>query len=222
MSAPEERYSDALESAARHARRWLESQETRHVGPRVTAADLASAFGCPLPAAGCRRRRWWTTWPRRPNLGSWPCPPDGSSAGSSAAPCRPRWPRTGWSARGTRTPDCVRHTRDRGIEEAAGAWLLELLGLPEEADVGFATGATMANFTGLAAARWRLMADAGWDSTSTASPASPDPLLRGPGTARHHRPRPAVSGAGPAHGGPRRPAGPHRPVGAGPGPGRRR
>lgn len=49
------------------------------------------------------------------------------------------------------------------IEEAAGKWLLELLGLPEESDVGFATGATMANFTGLAAARWRLMADAGWD-----------------------------------------------------------
>ena len=38
------------------------------------------------------------------------------------------------------------------IEEAAGNWLLELLGLPEESDVGFATGATMANFTGLAAA----------------------------------------------------------------------
>ncbi len=49
------------------------------------------------------------------------------------------------------------------IEEAAGNWLLELLGLPAESDVGFATGATMANFTGLAAARWRLMADAGWD-----------------------------------------------------------
>ncbi len=49
------------------------------------------------------------------------------------------------------------------IEEAAGKWLIELLGLPAECDVGFATGATMANFTGLAAARWRLMADAGWD-----------------------------------------------------------
>lgn len=49
------------------------------------------------------------------------------------------------------------------IEEAAGKWLLELLGLPEDSGVGFATGATMANFTGLAAARWRLLADAGWD-----------------------------------------------------------
>ena len=41
------------------------------------------------------------------------------------------------------------------IEEGCRHWLLELLGLPEESDVGFVTGATMANFTGLAAARWR-------------------------------------------------------------------
>jgi glutamate/tyrosine decarboxylase-like PLP-dependent enzyme len=49
------------------------------------------------------------------------------------------------------------------IEESAGAWLLELLGLPGGSDVGFVTGATMANFTGMAAGRWRLLADAGWD-----------------------------------------------------------
>ena len=49
------------------------------------------------------------------------------------------------------------------IEERAGTWLLELLGLPAAADVGFVTGATMANFTGMAAGRWRLLADAGWD-----------------------------------------------------------
>lgn len=49
------------------------------------------------------------------------------------------------------------------VEESAGSWLLELLGLPTDADVGFATGATMANFTGMAAARWRLLANAGWD-----------------------------------------------------------
>lgn len=49
------------------------------------------------------------------------------------------------------------------IEESAGTWLLELLGLPAAADVGFVTGATMANFTGMAAGRWRLLADAGWD-----------------------------------------------------------
>jgi glutamate/tyrosine decarboxylase-like PLP-dependent enzyme len=49
------------------------------------------------------------------------------------------------------------------IEESAGGWLLELLGLPAGSDVGFVTGATMANFTGMAAGRWRLLTDAGWD-----------------------------------------------------------
>ena len=38
-------------------------------------------------------------------------------------------------------------------EQAAAGWLLDLLGLPADADVGFVTGATMANFTGLAAGR---------------------------------------------------------------------
>jgi glutamate/tyrosine decarboxylase-like PLP-dependent enzyme len=49
------------------------------------------------------------------------------------------------------------------IEEVAGRWLLELLGLPAGADVGFVTGATMANFTGLGAARYAVLDRAGWD-----------------------------------------------------------
>jgi glutamate/tyrosine decarboxylase-like PLP-dependent enzyme len=49
------------------------------------------------------------------------------------------------------------------IEEAAGSWLLELLGLPATSDVGFTTGATMANFTGLAAGRGHVLNQVGWD-----------------------------------------------------------
>ena len=41
--------------------------------------------------------------------------------------------------------------------------MLEALGLPADAAVGFATGATMSNFTGLAAARHAVLARAGWD-----------------------------------------------------------
>jgi glutamate/tyrosine decarboxylase-like PLP-dependent enzyme len=51
-------------------------------------------------------------------------------------------------------------------EEIAAAWLLELLDLPRESSVGFATGATMANFTCLAAARTRLLQELGWDVES--------------------------------------------------------
>jgi glutamate/tyrosine decarboxylase-like PLP-dependent enzyme len=49
------------------------------------------------------------------------------------------------------------------VEEVAAAWLLELLGLPTGADVGFVTGATMANFTCLAAARTAVLSRMGWD-----------------------------------------------------------
>jgi glutamate/tyrosine decarboxylase-like PLP-dependent enzyme len=49
------------------------------------------------------------------------------------------------------------------LEEIAGAWLLDVFGLPAACGVGFVTGATMANFTALAAARHALLARAGWD-----------------------------------------------------------
>jgi glutamate/tyrosine decarboxylase-like PLP-dependent enzyme len=48
-------------------------------------------------------------------------------------------------------------------EEVAARWLVELLGLPAETSVGFVTGATMANFTALAAARHGVLARAAWD-----------------------------------------------------------
>ncbi|GIK39142.1 MAG: aspartate aminotransferase family protein [Chloroflexota bacterium] len=49
------------------------------------------------------------------------------------------------------------------LEEVALRWLLEVLGLPPAAGAGFVTGATMANFTALAAARHALLERQGWD-----------------------------------------------------------
>jgi glutamate/tyrosine decarboxylase-like PLP-dependent enzyme len=48
-------------------------------------------------------------------------------------------------------------------EDQAGAALLELMDLPREASVGLVTGATMANFTCLAAARGDVLRRVGWD-----------------------------------------------------------
>lgn len=48
-------------------------------------------------------------------------------------------------------------------EELAGEWLVDLLRLPPECSVGFVTGGQMANFTCLAAARDKMLRDAGWD-----------------------------------------------------------
>ncbi|MFT3725633.1 MAG: pyridoxal-dependent decarboxylase [Hyphomonadaceae bacterium] len=49
------------------------------------------------------------------------------------------------------------------VEAQTGAALLDLLDLPKESSVGFVTGATMANFTGLAAARGEMLRRVGWD-----------------------------------------------------------
>ena len=49
------------------------------------------------------------------------------------------------------------------IEDAAAGCVLDLLGLPSSASVGFVTGATMANVTCLAAARHEVLRRAGWD-----------------------------------------------------------
>src|SRR3954447_10053456 len=49
------------------------------------------------------------------------------------------------------------------VEDVAARWLLEILGLPGDARVGFVTGATMANLVGLAAARHRVLAGVEWD-----------------------------------------------------------
>ena len=49
------------------------------------------------------------------------------------------------------------------LEDVALGWLRDVLGLPPETGVGFVTGATMANFTCLAAARHSVLKQAGWD-----------------------------------------------------------
>ncbi|MEO8719448.1 MAG: aminotransferase class V-fold PLP-dependent enzyme, partial [Burkholderiales bacterium] len=49
------------------------------------------------------------------------------------------------------------------IEEEAARYVIELLGLPATSSVGFTTGCQMASFTALAAARHKVLADAGWD-----------------------------------------------------------
>ncbi len=50
-----------------------------------------------------------------------------------------------------------------GAEWVASEWLLDLLGLPRNSAVGFVTGAMIANFTCLAAARRDVLRRAGWD-----------------------------------------------------------
>jgi glutamate/tyrosine decarboxylase-like PLP-dependent enzyme len=49
------------------------------------------------------------------------------------------------------------------VEEVVRDWVVDLLGLPRDASIGFVTGTQMGSVTGLAAARFRVLQRAGWD-----------------------------------------------------------
>ncbi|MCU1503414.1 MAG: aspartate aminotransferase family protein [Ilumatobacteraceae bacterium] len=65
------------------------------------------------------------------------------------------WDQNGFSA-GTSPASAL-------VEEVAGAWLKEILGIPADASFGFVTGGQGANTVGLVAGRHHLLAAAGWD-----------------------------------------------------------
>jgi glutamate/tyrosine decarboxylase-like PLP-dependent enzyme len=60
------------------------------------------------------------------------------------------------------------------LDSVALRWVSELLGLPDGTSGGFTSGATMANATCLAAARDRVLADAGWDAAAMGLPGAPE------------------------------------------------
>lgn len=51
------------------------------------------------------------------------------------------------------------------LESVVERWLVEILGLPQNTCAGFVSGSSMANFCGLAAARYRILKNQGWDIT---------------------------------------------------------
>ena len=67
------------------------------------------------------------------------------------------------SAWGQNAANTIAAPAASAVEEIAAGWLLDLLGLPAEASIGFVTGATIANFVCLAAARSEVLHRVGWD-----------------------------------------------------------
>jgi glutamate/tyrosine decarboxylase-like PLP-dependent enzyme len=49
------------------------------------------------------------------------------------------------------------------VEQVTREWIVDLLGLPMDASIGFVTGTQMAHVTGLAAARFHVLDEVGWD-----------------------------------------------------------
>lgn len=70
------------------------------------------------------------------------------------------WISTAWDQEGGQE---VTAPVGAALESVCAKWLVKLFSLPPSTGVSFVTGATMANFTGLAAARHALLQREGWD-----------------------------------------------------------
>jgi glutamate/tyrosine decarboxylase-like PLP-dependent enzyme len=174
MSAMPEAYSAALERAMVHATDWLASVPDRPVRPAVDADQVAASLASILPdgpteAADVVDELATLAEPGLMAIQSgrfygW------VMGGTLPAAMAADWLVSAWDQNtGLRfaTPAAA------AIEESAAAWLLDLLHLPATSDVGFTTGATTANFVGLAAGRQYLMDQAGWDLQSLGLSGSP-------------------------------------------------
>ncbi|MCW3767545.1 pyridoxal phosphate-dependent decarboxylase family protein [Paenarthrobacter ureafaciens] len=164
MSALPEAYGAALERAMVHATNWLASVPTRSVRPKSDADQVAASILPRLPdepadAAAVVDELAALAEPGLMAIQSgrfygW------VMGGTLPAAMAADWLVSAWDQNaGLRfaTPAAA------AIEESAADWLLDLLHLPATSDVGFTTGATTANFVGLAAGRQHLMDEAGWD-----------------------------------------------------------
>jgi glutamate/tyrosine decarboxylase-like PLP-dependent enzyme len=164
MAAQTDDYDPALESAHAHATGWLKSLPARPVKPSRTADELLADFAFPLqehplPAAAVVDELARLAEPGLMAM------PSGRFFGWVIGGTLPASLAADWLVSAWDQNAAMRYATPAtaAAEEAAGGWLLDLLGLPAGCDVGFTTGATASNFVGLAAARQEVLANAGWD-----------------------------------------------------------
>ncbi|KAB1150654.1 aspartate aminotransferase family protein [Streptomyces luteolifulvus] len=154
----------ALRQAYEHAVRWLASLSERRVPAGASVDEVVRALGDDLPDG-----------PSAPadvvDLMVTACEPGLTAfpsgrfygfvvGGTEPAALAADWLVSAWDQ------NCVMRAVSpayTAAEDIASAWLLDLLGLPDGSAVGFTTGATMANFTCLAAGRDAILRRAGWD-----------------------------------------------------------
>lgn len=164
MSVEAGAYDKVLEIATARARDWLATVGSRRVGPVASADEIVDGLGGPLPDQPTSPEQVVDQLARISEPGLMAM---GSGrffgwviGGVLPAALGADWLVSAWDQNtGLRyaTPATA------AAEEVAASWLLDLLGIPGSADVGFVTGGMMANFTCLAAARTAVLTRRGWD-----------------------------------------------------------
>ena len=155
---------ELLNETCRRAARFLASLPGRRVAAARDARELVPALGGPLPKCGLPAAE----------LVAWLDEIGGQGVVASAGPryfgfvtggalpasVAASWLATAWDQNAFSE---VSSPVGAALEQVALRWVLEALDLPAEAGVAFVTGATMANFTALAAARRAVLLAHGHD-----------------------------------------------------------
>jgi len=156
--------SELLQRTLELASGFLEGLPGRRVGPTAAVEELRAALGGSLPERGEEPLATIEHLARaaEPGLVGMAGPRYFGFVigGHLPAALAADWLTSVWDQNATLY---VSAPANSVAEEVAAGWLLEILGLPATAGVGFTTGCTMANFTALAAARHALLAREGWD-----------------------------------------------------------
>lgn len=150
--------------AAEHAASYLDGLSTHPVGATTTADDLRQRLALALPETGTDPARVIDDLVEQTRGGHL-----GSAGGRFFA-----WV-IGGALPSALAADWLTSTWDNNaalyacgpaaavVEEVAGSWVKQLLGLPMNASFAFTTGCQMAHVTCLAAARHSILRDVGWD-----------------------------------------------------------
>jgi glutamate/tyrosine decarboxylase-like PLP-dependent enzyme len=163
-ASPAESRAALLKRAARDAMDYLEGEDARPVAPSPKAVAALNALRGPLPPGPTSAE---TVLHLLHEYGSpaTVAKTGGRNFGFVNGGCLPAALAASWlvSAWDQNAAFFVQSPTAIVLEEVALEWVRELLGLPEGIGGAVVTGATMANFTALAAARDALLARAGWD-----------------------------------------------------------
>jgi glutamate/tyrosine decarboxylase-like PLP-dependent enzyme len=176
METPD--WKGSLGEAFGHALAYLEGLQARPVPGSASIAELRAALGGPLPERPVDAREVIADLAAAAEPGV-----IASSSGrffgfvvggATPAALAADWLTSVWDQNAGLS---VLGPAAGVVEEVAGAWLAELLGLPAGVSVGFVTGAQMANFTALAVALREVLGRAGWEVESAGLWGAPRPRV---------------------------------------------